>query len=167
MITSIKKLTTLFLLAAVVGFTACDDDDSTGPNNDLNALETIESESQLSTFYDFLSEEDWADTLSQEGPVTVFAPTDDALEEAEADTLSDEALTDLLQYHVVEENLTYEELQDTESATALNEGTLSFSTDDDEVVTINEDQATITSSGIEATNGTVFVIDTVLTQPEE
>lgn len=48
MITSIKKLAALFLLATVVGFTACDDDDSAGPNNELNALETIESESQIS-----------------------------------------------------------------------------------------------------------------------
>lgn len=166
MLKSIQKLATLFLLATVIGFTACDDDDSTGPNIDLNAMETIENESNLSALHDFLSDEDWADTLSQDGPVTVFAPTDEALEEIEADTLSDEALTDLLQYHVVEEDLTYEELKDTESATALNGGTLSFTADGD-TVTVNEDQIEITESGIEATNGTVFVIDTVLTQPEE
>lgn len=166
MLKSIQKLTTLFLLATVIGFTACDDDDSTGPNNDLNALETIESESELSTLYDTLSEEEWADTLSGDEPVTVFAPTDDALEEAEVDTLSEEDLTDLLQYHVVEENLTHEDLQDAESATAFNDGTLSFSAEEDEI-TVNEDQATITSSGIEATNGTVYIIDAVLTQTEE
>lgn len=166
MLKPIQKLTTLFLLVTVIGFTACDDDDSTGPNTDLNAMETIESESDLSAFHGFLSDEDWADTLSQDDPVTVFAPTDEALEDAEADTLNDEDLTDLLQYHVVEEDLTYEELKDTESATALNGGTLSFTADGD-TVTINEDQVEIISSGIEATNGTVFIIDTVLTQPEE
>lgn len=167
MLHSIQKLALSLLLLSVIGFTACNDDDSTGPNNDLNVLETIETESDLSMLNDFLSEESWSDTLSQDDhPVTVFAPTDDALEDAEADTLSNEALTDLLQYHVVEENLTHEDLKNTDSATALNEGTLTFSTDGD-TVTVNEDQVMITDDGIEATNGTVFVIDTVLTQPEE
>lgn len=164
MLTSLRKITFALLLLGVIGFTACDDDSGTGPNGDLNALQTIENESNLSTLSDFLANQSWSDTLSQDGPVTVFAPTDDALAAAEADTLNEAELTNLLKYHVVAENLTYENLKSTESATALNGGTLTFTADGDSV-TINSDQAIITSSGIEATNGTVFVIDTVLTQP--
>src|SRR5690625_3708018 len=164
----IQKFIPLLLFITVVGFTACDDDDGTGPDQDLNVSETIEAEDNLAVLHSFLSEEGWSDTLAQDNPVTVFAPTDDALEQIEADTLSEEALTDLLQYHVVEENLTYEDLKGMESAAALNGGSLTFSTDGD-TVTVNENQATFTSSssGIEATNGTVFIIDPVLTQPEE
>src|SRR5690625_4234568 len=166
MFKSIQKFMTLLLFVTVVGFTACDDDDGTGPDQDLNVSETIEAEGNLSVLHGFLAEEGWSDTLAQDNPVTVFAPTDNALEEIEADTLSEEALTDLLQYHVVEENHTYEYLKDTESAAPTNAGTVTCSADGD-TVTVNENQATIISSGIEATNGTVFVIDTVLTQPEE
>lgn len=167
MLHSIQKITISLLLLAFIGFTACDDEDGTGPELDLNVLETVEAESEISMLGDLVSEEGWSDTLSQDdNPVTVFAPTDEALEKAEADSLSEEALTELLQYHVIEQDLTHQDLKDTDSAATLNEGTLSFSADDD-TVTINEDQVTITEEGIEATNGMVFVIDTVLTQPEE
>lgn len=167
MLKSIQKLPAFILLLAIIGFAACDDDDSTGPDTDLNALETIEHESDLSDLHNFLAEEDWPDTLAGNDPVTVFAPTDDALEEIEADTLNDEALTNLLRYHiVVGENLPFEELKDTETAVALNDESLLFSSEDDTVV-VNEGQALITSDGIEASNGTVFVIDTVLAPPEE
>ena len=70
---------TLTLLLGAVLFTACNDD-SSGPDNDLTVMETIQTESNLSSVNDLISEHELADTLSNDEPFTVFAPTDAAIE---------------------------------------------------------------------------------------
>ncbi|SMO45432.1 fasciclin domain-containing protein [Fodinibius sediminis] len=160
----IQKLILLSILLAGLGFTACDDD-STSPDSDLTALETIEQEDDLSSYYDYLSEQAWSDSLSKDA-VTVFAPTNNALSESGADSLSDQELTRLLQYHVVEKALTHDELKETDSETTLSGESITFTADGD-TVAINGDQALIASDGIEASNGMVFIIDTLLAQPQE
>lgn len=155
----------LALLVGVTLFTACDDDDGSGPSGDLTVAETIETESNLSSAYELISAQELADTLNSDGPVTVFIPTDAALEEEDLSDMSDEEIQTLLKYHIVWQNLTFDELKDTESVETFNGDSLYFSADGD-TVTINEDQATITAEGMEATNGTVFKVDTVLTATE-
>jgi uncharacterized surface protein with fasciclin (FAS1) repeats len=74
----------------------------------------------------------------------------------------------ILEYHIVRMNLTYENLQNKDSSTAetLNGDTLYFTTKGDSVI-INGGQAVITSKGTEATNGTIFTLDTLLTAPSK
>ena len=114
-------------------------------------------------------EADLAETLSGEGPFTVFAPTDDAfIALAEALTLAPEdllalpELADILLYHVVGATALSTDLSNGQMVTTLNGA--------DVTVTINEagifiNDAQVIVADLVATNGVVHVIDAVLTPP--
>ena len=114
-------------------------------------------------------EADLAETLSGEGPFTVFAPTDDAfiaLAEALAlapeDLLALPELADILLYHVVGATALSTDLNDGQMVTTLNGA--------DVTVTISEagifiNDAQVIVADLVATNGVVHVIDAVLTPP--
>ena len=114
-------------------------------------------------------EADLAETLSGEGPFTVFAPTDEAfIALAEALTLAPEdllalpELADILLYHVVGATALSTDLSDGQMVTTLNGA--------DVTVTINEtgifiNDAQVIVADLVATNGVVHVIDAVLTPP--
>jgi uncharacterized surface protein with fasciclin (FAS1) repeats len=106
------------------------------------------------------------DALSEDGPFTVFAPTDDAFTALLAalgytaeELLAYPGLTDILLYHVVGAQALSTDLTDGQQITTL--------LDDDVLVTINENgvfinQAQVTSADIVTDNGVVHVIDAVL-----
>lgn len=108
------------------------------------------------------------ETLSGEGPFTLFAPTDeafDALEPGVLQALLDDptgALTDVLTYHVLGQEV---------PSTALNDGDIVTTVNGKDVtVTINADgvfinDAEVTLTDIPASNGIVHVIDAVLIPP--
>lgn len=153
--TTLKPLL-LLLLLSIVTFTACEDDSD--PVDTLSVAETVAINSDLSSISQALVTAGLADTLSGEDPVTLFAVANSAF----PDDLSGDSLTNALKYHIVQMNLTFENLKTLESAVTLSGDSLYFSASND-AITINNDQAVITSEGIEAANGVVFVIDTVLT----
>ena len=108
-----------------------------------------------------------AETLSGDGPFTVFAPTDAAFANVPAETLdavlADPALlTAILTYHVVGSTALSTDLMDGMAVTTLNGA--------DVTVTINMDgvfinDAQVTMADIVADNGVVHVIDAVLLPP--
>ena len=109
-----------------------------------------------------------AETLSGEGPFTVFAPTDDAfakLPEGTVESLLEDipALTDILLYHVVSAEVFAEQVVGLNSAKALNEKFLEIEVKDG-MVFVNDAQVVITD--IQADNGVIHVIDSVLLPPE-
>ena len=108
------------------------------------------------------------DTLQGEGPFTVFAPTDDAFaklpEGTVAALLQDiPALTDVLLYHVVAGNVMAADVAQLDAATTV-QGSDVMVTVDGDTVRINDAQVIITD--IQAANGTIHVIDTVLLPPQ-
>ncbi len=117
---------------------------------------------------------DLAETLSSEGPFTVFAPTNAAFEAAlEAlglsaeDLLADtETLTAILTYHVVAGEVPAEAVMEmdlpAEVETVQGES-ITISTDDDGNVMVN--QATVTTTDLMASNGVIHVIDAVILPP--
>lgn len=121
-----------------------------------------------------------AEVLTNNGPFTVFAPTDEAFAAAlEAlgltaeELLADvDTLTDILAYHVVPGTFYAEDViagteamgGSLEVATALN-GTTATIAFDGETATINE--AIIIGTDIEATNGVIHIIDSVILPPVE
>ena len=112
---------------------------------------------------------DLADVLSGEGPFTVFAPTDDAfaaLPEGTVEGLLEDipALTDILLYHVVAGDVKAADVVTLDSAETLQGGLLTITVEGD-VVRINGAQVVI--ADIEASNGTIHVIDAVLLPPAE
>lgn len=106
------------------------------------------------------------DTLEGEGTFTVFAPTDDAFMVL-ADELGVEVeqllelpdLTEILMYHVLGTTVMSTDLYDGLEATTLGGGTLTIGVG--ETVTVNG-TATVVLADLEAQNGVVHVIDSVL-----
>ena len=112
------------------------------------------------------------ETLANQGPFTVFAPTDDAFaaaldalgltaDELLADT---DTLTAILTYHVIDGEVPAETVLtlDGQNATTLNGADVSI-TIDGETVMVND--ATVTAVDIAADNGIIHVIDSVLLPP--
>lgn len=113
---------------------------------------------------------DLTETLSGEGPFTVFAPTDaafNALPDGVLDFLLDEdnrdSLVSVLTYHVVGDSLGSADLMDGMRAATLNDGDSLFIRSTDDGVTVNGVMVTVADRN--ASNGVVHVIDAVLMQP--
>ena len=110
-----------------------------------------------------------AETLSGEGPFTVFAPTDDAfaaLPEGLVDALllpeNIDALTAVLTYHVVGAEVPSSDVATGDVETLQGES-IAVVVGDDGSVMVND--ATVTAVDVEASNGVIHVIDTVLVPP--
>lgn len=105
------------------------------------------------------------ETLKGEGPFTVFAPTDEAfaaLPEGTVETLlmpeNIDQLTAILTYHVVPGAVMSGDLSDGMMASTVQGGDLMISLGD--AVMVND--ATVTTVDIEASNGVIHVVDTVI-----
>ena len=119
------------------------------------------------------------ETLSGEGPFTVFAPTDEAFAAAleslgltAEELLASEDLSSILTYHVIPGNLmaadviaAVEAAGGTAEVETVNGATVSVSVVDG-MVMIN-DTATVTTADLAAGNGVVHVVDAVLLPPSE
>jgi uncharacterized surface protein with fasciclin (FAS1) repeats len=107
------------------------------------------------------------ETLSGEGPFTVFAPTDDAfaaLPEGTVATLLEDpegALTDILLYHVVSGAVPAETVVTLDAATTVLGQDVTITVDDAGNVFLN-DTVQVIITDIEADNGIIHVIDAVL-----
>ncbi len=122
----------------------------------------------FSTLVTAVQAADLVDTLSGDGPFTVFAPTDDAfaaLPEGTLDSLLADpaALSDVLLYHVVPGTVMAADVVGLTSATTAQGSDITISVADG-VVTLN-DSVTVTATDIEASNGVIHVIDGVLLPP--
>ncbi len=111
-----------------------------------------------------------ADTLASEGPFTVFAPTDDAFAALPAGTvealLNDiPALTDILLYHVVAGKVMAADVVNLTSATTVQGSDITISVTDDGVFL--NDTVKVIITDLEASNGVIHVIDSVLLPPAE
>ncbi len=127
-------------------------------------------DSDLSILVEAVVKADLAETLSGEGPFTVFAPTNDAfamllatLGLGSLDEVSLEDLISILMYHVLGDNLRSSEL----SAGMV--GTLSGESFD---VTLDGDvmlngTVKVVMTDIQGTNGVIHVIDAVLVPPTQ
>jgi uncharacterized surface protein with fasciclin (FAS1) repeats len=107
------------------------------------------------------------ETLSSDGPFTVFAPTDDAfaaLPEGLLDTVlaDSELLTQILTYHVVSGAVLAADVVTLDSATTLQGEDVAIVVEGDAVM-VND--ASVIQTDIEASNGIIHVIDAVLLPP--
>lgn len=143
-------------------------------------VEVAQGDPTFSTLVKAVTAAGLAETLSGEGPFTVFAPTDEAFAKIDAATLEALTTTDtetlgaILKYHVVaaEVNaagLTTAIQQATENGEdyvieTVNGGTLTAKIVDGAVVLTDAKggTATVTATDVDASNGLIHVIDTVL-----
>lgn len=142
--------------------------DADQAQNDI--VELAIANSDLSTLADALTAASLLETLKQEGPYTVLAPNNAAFAEIQEslDTLllpeNQEQLANVLKYHVVSGAITSSDLVDGQEVETLSGAKLTVAIED-EVVYFEDargSRAMVISKDIEATNGVVHVIDSVL-----
>jgi uncharacterized surface protein with fasciclin (FAS1) repeats len=122
----------------------------------------------FSTLVAAVTAADLAETLSGEGPFTVFAPTDDAFAALPAGVLdalllpeNKELLARILTYHVVSGKVMAADVTDGDVATVEGQ-TLKLGTAGG--VTVNG--ATVISADVAASNGVIHAIDQVILPPD-
>jgi uncharacterized surface protein with fasciclin (FAS1) repeats len=117
-----------------------------------------------------LSHVDLVTTLEGTGPFTVFAPTDQAFTDAGIDlddfTTAEEkaVLSDILLHHVYAGEVPASAVTDGMLAEMVNGDQVKFSVSGG---TVSIGSATVTSADVQASNGIIHVIDTVLTPPSD
>ena len=173
-----KKLLALLLLipAMTLGVAACSSDDSESDTadtatempaeTDQNIVQVAAATPDLSTLVTALEAADLVSTLEGEGPFTVFAPTNeafDALPAGELDRLLEpankEELATILKNHVVSGEVMSSDLSDGQQVETLAGETVTVSIDGD---TVKIGDATVSQADVEASNGVVHIIDTVI-----
>ena len=165
----IKKLTAS-TLATIIGLTAV-----AAPVYAYDHLDTIYeiADANLPTLTAAVNAAELDALLNDKdaGPFTVFAPLDSAFAAIDPDTLSDlllpenkDALTSILTYHVVSGSVMSTDLSHGMIVPTLNGETIEVTISGSDVF-INDAQ--VVTANIEAANGVVHIIDTVLMPPAE
>ena len=171
----------LVMIAILISLFACDDDDESPlplmqPTSETtptfepqDIVDIAVADGRFETLVAALQAADLVDTLKGDGPFTVFAPTDDAFnmlpEGTVAGLLEDiPALTDILLYHVVSGKVMAADVVGLTSATTVQGQDVSIRVEGGNVYI---DDAMVVITDIEASNGVIHVIDTVLIPMEE
>jgi uncharacterized surface protein with fasciclin (FAS1) repeats len=133
----------------------------------MNIVETAVEAGTFTTLVAAVEAAGLVETLSGEGPFTVFAPTDEAfaaLPEGTVEGLLEdpEALAAVLTYHVVPGAVMSGDLSDGMTATTVNGADITVTID---MGTVKINDATVTAADIETSNGVIHVIDSVILPP--
>jgi uncharacterized surface protein with fasciclin (FAS1) repeats len=128
-----------------------------------NIIETAVGNPDFSTLVTAIKTAGLVDTLSGDGPFTVFAPNNAAFAKISEATLKavladKEKLSSILTYHVVSGKVMSKDVAHMTSAKTVEGSMLKIDTKDG--VTINN--AKVIKADIECSNGVIHVIDTVL-----
>jgi len=155
----------VFALAAAI--ISCDEEEEATPTPTPVLQDIVDiavADDRFETLVAALQAADLVGTLQGEGPFTVFAPTDDAFDNLPAGTVDSllqdiPALTDVLLYHIVSGKVMAADVVGLTSATTVLGQDVTVTVEEGNVF-INDAQVIITD--IEASNGVIHVIDTVL-----
>lgn len=156
----------ILLLCSLVLTSCLDDSDSTQTVGNL--LEEAEAVNEFSTFLDYLDESAVdTSTLTQDSPqLTVMIPTNEAfsdLPDGTLDSLSNEELSEVMSYHLVEELIDLNTIDESADYESLQGEDLYFV-----VVPNNQGNASLYINGSnylggrQATNGLIYATDKVL-----
>ena len=129
-------------------------------------VDTAVGAGSFKTLAKALAAADLVDTLKGTGPFTVFAPTDGAFAKLPAGTLEDllkpenkEKLKGILTCHVVAGKVMAKDVVNLTSAKTVNGQEVKITAKDGNVM-VND--ATVTKTDIDCSNGVIHVVDTVL-----
>jgi uncharacterized surface protein with fasciclin (FAS1) repeats len=151
---------------------------SAAKRSSANIVQIAEANAAFSTLVSAVKAADLAGPLSGPGPLTVFAPTNDAFGKLPAGTVdtlvkpeNKAALTGLLTYHVVSGEVSAADIATqiqagggTASLTTMAGGTLTASMEGDAVVLTDAKggKARVVVSDVKASNGIIHAIDGVV-----
>jgi uncharacterized surface protein with fasciclin (FAS1) repeats len=137
-----------------------------GAQQTRNIVDTAVAAGSFTTLARALTAADLASTLQGPGPFTVFAPTDEAFAKLPAGTLDDllkpenkDKLRRILTYHVVPGEVRAADVVKLQSAKAVSGDTVTVKVRDGKV---HVDDANVIQTDIQASNGVIHVIDTVI-----
>lgn len=153
------------LVAASVSFSAFADYNSRGYDSDKKDIVSLAKEDdRFSTLVTALEAAGMQDALDKDGEYTVFAPTNDAfdaLPEGALEALLDDTdqLRAVLSYHVVGDKIMAEDVPSDETTIDTLGGPVRVVAS---YGTVMVDTATVTYADIEASNGVIHAIDTVI-----
>jgi len=143
-----------------------DEEDDMAEDEGDDIVDTAVAAGDFTTLVAAVQAAGLVDTLKGEGPLTVFAPTDEAFAKLPAGTVENllkpenkDKLISVLTYHVVPGKVTAGEVVNLSSAKTVNGRSLSIRTSDGKVMV---DNAQVTATDIMASNGIIHVIDTVV-----
>ena len=136
----------------------------------MGEKDIVDTAAEAGTFTTLLTAAEAAglvDTLKGDGPFTVFAPTDEAfaaLPEGTVESLlaDPEALAAILTYHVVPGEVMSGDLSNGMTATTVNGADITIMTEGG--VMVND--ANVITADVDASNGVIHVIDSVILPPE-
>jgi uncharacterized surface protein with fasciclin (FAS1) repeats len=133
---------------------------------DKDIVDTAVSAGSFKTLAAALTAADLVETLKGEGPFTVFAPSDEAFAKLPAGTVESlllpenkEKLIAVLTYHVVAGKVLASDVVKLKSATTVNGKEAMIKVSDKGVMV---DAAKVVATDIEASNGVIHVIDSVI-----
>lgn len=129
-----------------------------------NIVETAIAAGSFNTLVSAVKAAGLVETLSGEGPFTVFAPTDDAFAKLPEGTVpallkDKEKLKAILTYHVVAGKVLAKDVVNLKSAETVNGQSLTIKVEDG---TVMVDGAKVIKTDIVCSNGVIHVIDAVV-----
>jgi len=135
---------------------------------DMDIVDTAVANGSFTTLAAALTAAGLVDTLKGAGPFTVFAPTDAAFAALPAGTVEDllkpenkDQLVSILTYHVVPGKVMSTDLTEGMKAASVQGGELTVTLDGGAKV----NGAVISTADVEASNGVIHVIDSVILPP--
>lgn len=137
------------------------------PSDEKNIVQTAQAAGNFKTLTKLVVKAGLAGTLSSSGPYTVFAPTDAAFKKVPKSTLNTLAknrakLRAVLLYHVVAGRVPSSQVVMLKSAKTLNGKSVRIHTAGGKVFVNN---AKVTKTDINASNGVIHVVNRVLIPP--
>ena len=159
----LKSILVTLAFIAPLAFVHTASAETKSPPKDI--VDTAVAAGTFKTLAKALGEADLVKTLKGKGPFTVFAPTDEAFAKVPKETLDallkdKKKLAAVLTYHVVAGKVKAADAAKLTTAKTVNGQSISIKAKDGGVM-IN-DSAKVTTTDIEASNGVIHVIDTVL-----
>lgn len=171
--TLVSSLLTMTLLSGLFLITSCDNDDDPDPGQepDQNIWEIVQDRDDLSSLEAELDAAGFATTLETGTSLTLFAPDNDAINQLlqtlqidNLDPIKDEIAHAVLAYHVINEKLMASDLK-TGDVITTSEGEDLMIIAGPTIQSGASQDAHITESDIEATNGVIHIVDYVLVPP--
>jgi len=162
-------------LAAALTLSACGSDDmdtaaesTTEQANTGTIVDVAVGAGNFTTLVAAVTAADLVETLSGEGPFTVFAPTDEAFAALPAGVLdalllpvNKATLAKILTYHVVSGKVLAADVTDSDVATVEGQ-TIKLST----MTGVTVNGATVVAADVMASNGVIHAIDAVILPPD-
>lgn len=165
-IITMKKLMTFALMVTFFVTSSFTANENATINPDADIVDLAVQTEFLSTLVAAVKAGDLVDVLKGDGPFTVFAPTNEAFAKLPAGTVENllkpenkAQLVAVLTYHVVAGKVYSKDLKNGMKAKTVQGGDVTITLKDGKAMVNN---ATVSTADIEASNGVVHVIDTVI-----